>query len=204
MIRIRNSYTAAIAGAASLGAALTIWVVPAVANRQAAPPVDALGAVSAIGGAGISKVPPAIQSAAGQISENAGIGNVLLTQTHRLAGPLGAGRSGLYAFPTTKGAVCFVVTEAVSSSSCVSHFDRSTVSVGALAYVGPEAGVPLSVVGLAPNSVHSIAVIVNGVPHAVAISRNAFFYQAPAGTPITALEAIFVRFDDGTITRTPF
>jgi hypothetical protein len=141
-------------------------------------------------------LPEVVQDAQNNLNRT-GPGAVMRGQTRILASGLGTNRVGVYAVPTTGGAVCYVVSEATYGLSCVDLFERRTGNVQWMHYSGP--GVSQTVTGIATDAVTDVKVVVNGVPHDAILRRNAFFWQAGAGVRREDIEALLVRQADGDV-----
>ena len=189
---------AAVAGAALIGAVLAAAVttgdratavrLPAVAHEMRAfdePPLPR------------GEIPGVVEQAQANLGR-AGHGAVVDGQTRRLAAGLGRNRVGIFAFPTTGGAICFVVSEQTYAATCVDSFRRSAANVRPLIYAGE--GAPVTVAGLARNGVRSVKVLVRGAPEDAAIRGNAFYWQSrEAGVTRGDVDALHVRQADGEV-----
>jgi hypothetical protein len=113
-------------------------------------------------------------------------GQQLPAQSRLLLGNPGGSNAGIYAYPTTKGRVCFLIT--IGGGGCVTAADPSAWGIA----LNP--GGSLAVYGLVPNTVRSVDVVVGGTSVPARIGQNAFFYeqQTLTDTP-TALVATFAN-----------
>lgn len=96
-----------------------------------------------------------------------------------------AGDTGLdiYAYPTSKGRVCFTTSR--GGGGCVSRSDP--FAWGAFVPSRLEPGVTVQYLGVVPNAVRAVTVIDDGEKPAL-MGENAFFYElAYDGTLPTAL-----------------
>ena len=136
------------------------------------------------------EVPEVIRRAEESLGR-AGHGGVVEGQTRRLAAGLGRNRVGIFAFPTTGGAICFVVSERTYAATCVDSFSRAAANVRPIVYSGEDA--PVTVAGLATDGVRSVAVIVDGTAEDAALRGNAFYWQAEDGVTRDDVDRLSVR-----------
>lgn len=146
------------------------------------------------------EVPEEVQRAQQQLPDPRAQGVAIPGHVWRLAAGLGMSRVAIYAFPTTGGAVCLVVSETTHAATCVDSFDRRTGSVRFVMYEG--VGTALTILGLASDAVTSISVLVEASAHEAVLRGNAFFWQSsdPAASS-ESLTALLVTQADGTVVR---
>lgn len=118
-------------------------------------------------------------------------GRQLGDQSRVLARGLGATGLDIYAYPTSKGRVCFTTSR--GGGGCVDQ--AHPFAWGAFV---PSAGDPaqlLQVIGLVPNNVKSVSVVTGGASTLATLRRNAFFYESAYGgrTP----DALVLAYRDG-------
>jgi hypothetical protein len=89
---------------------------------------------------------------------------------------LGATRVGLFAAPTERGAVCFLINERTYSGTCASEFPSEHGNLVISLYWGE--GVPFTVAGLASDDVRSVSVVVDGQAQRSVLRNNVFFWQS--------------------------
>lgn len=121
-----------------------------------------------------------------------------------LARDMGVAKTTVYAFPTERGAVCYVAVAASSTASCVPPDFPSMRgrlgNLGWMIYFGADTR--LTVLGVAMDSVVGVDVVLNSGVERARLVRNSFFWESRDGdTPRTALKALIARQRDGTETR---
>jgi hypothetical protein len=191
--------------AVSFAASALIVVIPAVGSS----PPSAESQVGALTGGSLSQalatdsVPSGISGTMAMLpGADADQGSPVSSDVHELMSGLGLDHAGLYAYPTTSGSVCVVATEPVPVGTCVDTFDQPTTPIAVDVY--SEVGVPPSVMGIAPNDVTGVEVVVNGVDEPATVSDNGVYYQAPAGTSADAITGVVAEYADGTSETQPF
>jgi hypothetical protein len=132
-------------------------------------------------------------------ANHSGPGEVIPGQTRRLADGLGVSRVGVYAFPTTGGHVCFVVSEGTYAATCVDSLERALGNVQWLNYSGE--GMPQTIAGIASDSVNDVKVVVNGEAQTATLSRNSFFWQGAPAVTRDDIDALLVRQSDGEVVQ---
>lgn len=131
-------------------------------------------------------------------------GDARLERGRLLLSNVGTTGRDVYAFPTTRGRVCVVVS--AFSAGCVHAFTREhpvDVSVGD----PDQAGIGESVIvaGIAPNEVVKVVVLADDGAHRAQVRNNAFFYQlADNAVTVGAVNGLVVGFRDGTSTTMTF
>lgn len=132
------------------------------------------------------------------VPEELSPGALRLGQGRRLLVGVGSRERTLYAWPTTKGAVCVLVAGEVGTCD-----DRVTEKVPVVAVQGdPDAlgsGQPGLVAGLVTDDVVRVDVRVGGVVSRARLANNGFLYEL--GTQDRLADAIVAGYRDG-VTRT--
>lgn len=130
--------------------------------------------------AGTADMPEQVQNGAMRLAE----GRLLLSG-------LGTTNARLYAMPTTKGRVCYVLTGGPASCAGAFAADRP---VGIVRF-DPDAldsGLPMSVFGLTANNVRAVDIVVAGVTYRAQLANNAYFFEVPtAGSQPESLRVTF-------------
>jgi hypothetical protein len=148
-----------------------------------------------------SAVPASVKQFEDSVTARAGYGAARRDQVRLLARGLGRHGVSVYAFPTVGGAVCYVVDEATYVASCAPRFHADNGNVVYGTYSG--LGTPQTVMGVAPDSVKGVSVVVNGAAMPATLTHNVFFWQAPAGVQASDVTALRVRQANGeTVTVT--
>jgi hypothetical protein len=181
----------AVAAATVLGAfhdSATAVDLPPVARQMSAftkqPPLSA------------SAVPASVKQFEDMVTGRAGYGAARSDQVRLLARGLGRHGVNVYGFPTAGGAVCYVVEEATYVASCAPRFHADDGNVVYGTYSG--LGTPQTVMGVAPDGVKAVAVVVKGAPVSATLRNNVFFWQAPDGVQATDITALRIRQANGT------
>jgi hypothetical protein len=106
-------------------------------------------------------------------------------------------RVRLYAVPTTNGNVCFQVTRTLENScSLAGRFNLMAVDQG-----GPHRCIPTHVVGIVPDRVRAVDVVVHGRARRAHLGGNGFIYELrPAFSP-SAITAIALTLRNGARTE---
>jgi len=182
----------AVAAAAVLGAfrdSATAVDLPPVARQMSAftkqAPLNA------------NAVPASVKQFEDSVTGRAGYGAARGDQVRLLARGLGRHGVSVYGFPTVGGAVCFVVDEATYVASCAPRFHADNGNVVYGTYSG--LGTPQTVMGVAPDGVKAVSVVVNGAATSATLRNNVFFWQAPDGVQASDITALRVRQANGTI-----
>ena len=173
---------------AVLGIAAAIGTVAAAAVFAASPPPskgndivssygalargrtsnDALPAAISRGIAAMNAQPPAVDDSLYE-------GRELGAESRLLLRGVGHNRLDIYAYPTSKGRVCFTTSR--GGGGCVDREHQFTWG----AFV-PGASSPdqtLQLIGLVPNDVTSVTVVRDGKAAAATVANNAFFWESP-------------------------
>lgn len=129
------------------------------------------------------------------VTESARPGALVTGDSRLLLSGLGAQRARFYAFPTSKGGVCYVIT--AGPASCAREVSRSSPVVGQYDPDRVGAGTPMALYGLLPNEAVGVDIVVAGEARRAVVGRNAFFYQLSPSDPAGA-SAIVIKFRDGT------
>jgi hypothetical protein len=131
-------------------------------------------------------------------------GEPLAGDSRLLLSGLGVGNTSLYAWPTTEGGVCFAWD--VGAGGCQLHFPRGEHRATFMGIDPDEPGVgaPGTLVGIVPDDVVAVDVVVRGVQHSAVLERNGLFYELPDGSCTNwAFEQLIVKYRDGTSYTVP-
>jgi hypothetical protein len=109
-------------------------------------------------------------------------GQALMHQARVLMTDAGTAKRTIYAYPTSRGRVCAVLTD--YSSGCLDGFRDRFGDVDFTFGSG-------IVWGLAPNSVTAVDIYTGGVRHQARLENNVYFFEG--GTP----QQLLVHFRDG-------
>jgi hypothetical protein len=123
------------------------------------------------------------------------MGSAIGGEVRQLFADAGRNRVSLYAFPTTNGYVCYVLTESASPGSCVGRFARNQPIAWSV-YSGET--VSPSIAGLVSDEVVSVEVVVKGTERSALLAHGAFFYQPRDATAIADFDGLRVTLKDGT------
>jgi hypothetical protein len=136
-----------------------------------------------------------------QVSPALRVGTPSLRSSRRLLADVGSWHGAIYAAPTERGNVCYLVTG--GPETCPAGFSQmSPVDVMVFDRDELRRGSPAAVAGLAPNDVAGVTVVVEGTGHPARIDNNAYFYELydpTAGSP----ESLVIRYRDGTSLTMP-
>ncbi len=119
-------------------------------------------------------------------------GQELANRSRLLISNVGTSGATIYAYPTSKGRVCFINT--IAGGGCVTHTDPF-----AWGETPTDDGKTVMVYGIAPNSVRSVSVIAGGMSVAATLQRNAFYFEQSVSRP--APSAIIATFENGSTQR---
>lgn len=129
----------------------------------------------------------------GAIAESARPGALLTNESRLLLTRLGVQHARFYAFLTSKGGVCYVIT--AGPAGCAQEVSRSVPAIGQYDPDRVGAGTPMAFYGLLPNDATAVDIVVDGNPRPAVVAQNAFFYQLGASDPASA-NAIVIKFRD--------
>jgi hypothetical protein len=122
-----------------------------------------------------------------------------LTQRSRLVmDGVGSMMATVYAAVTDKGEVCQVSSNGLPSG-CFSSFDDFTGHITWSVATSANGSDPPVVLGLIPDSVRSISVIVTGATFEATLGENSFAYQLSQGDQWP--DALVITYTDGTTFR---
>jgi hypothetical protein len=152
-----------------------------------------------------ARVPAAIRAeaehgftASDEVPEALRPGHLRLDEARLLLVNLGSAKLAIYAWPTAKGSVCYLVAGLVGG--CDKRLtDEYPVSVVGGDPDAPGRGRPGIVAGLVTDDVVRVDVRAAGELHRAEVANNAYFVELPVHAG--AAEAILTRAHDGT-TRT--
>lgn len=122
-------------------------------------------------------------------------GPIRIGQGKKLMTGLGVRDATLYAWPTTKGHVCFYLADL--AGTCPSRL-TARLPVGA-AVIDPDAlgsGEPMIVMGLVTDDVSSVEVRAGGTASLARLANNAFFHEIDP--EVRAVDAVTVHYRNGT------
>lgn len=198
-----NKWNVISVSAASLAAAGLILTLPAMGSNKP-PAVSQVSALSSASTAvSASSVPQSITELMANVpGPNAGQGSPIHTAIHRLMSSVDGSQTDIYAYPTTSGSVCVIASDVVPVGTCVEHFDRKAMPIGADIYV--ERGRAPTLFAVVPDDCVGVDVIVNGEARQGILANSAVFYQAEAGTAPSAITGVVAHFQDGTSSTQKF
>jgi hypothetical protein len=149
----------------------------------------------------VDRVPPGTaRQLVGMAGVMPGSGRVELRSARLLATGIGPSGARLYAAPTTRGRICYVVASPLLTFNCLRQLDHG-LFVQVVDRDGPGGHAPY-VFGLADDSVASVRLEVGRTLHDARLSRNAFTYTLPrAGLRAQAVRALVVTRRDGSSQR---
>jgi hypothetical protein len=142
------------------------------------------------------RVPASVVDAVTRFAKTVSVGRVRTSKGRLLLSKLGPDRRSIYAFPTTKGAVCFNVTGIVEGS-CMRAFrvGEPAALVGAIFY--DPGGDHAELAGITKDGVRRVQVLVHGRPHAAVFGHDAWYYRLPRGLPMAAAKKLIVTLKNG-------
>ena len=180
---------AALATTSRTGSAEAVTNLPPAAEEMRAFNAPALPTAA---------VPPVVAAEERSLPDSANLGEAVAGETRLLRSGLGKNRVRIYAFPTTKGGVCTVVTEATTIATCVPKFFPHQGYTGWSLYSGPST--PQTIAGIAADSVTAVEVVVNSRRVDADLKGNSFFWQSedPA-LERKAVTALVVQQADGRV-----
>jgi hypothetical protein len=136
------------------------------------------------------------------------LGRGLGDQSRLLLSDLGVAKTELWAWPTETGGVCWAWD--AGAGGC--HLDWAFQAERWGRYVGfmsidPDehrVGAPTVLVGIVPDRVARVDLVVAGVSVPAVVDRNGVFYELPSTRCVPAdVEEVRVTFDDGTVETGP-
>lgn len=136
-----------------------------------------------------------------QVSDALRPGTPSLPSSRLLLADVGSWHGAIYAAPTERGNVCYLVTG--GPETCPIRFTQA-FPVDAMVFDRDEVGRghPAVVAGLVPNDAAAVTVVVEGVGHRARIGDNAFFYELE--NPLApSPQALVIRYRDGTSLEMP-
>lgn len=138
-------------------------------------PSDAVPARIANGVASINASQAAVSNDLYEGVENVERSRLLLSH-------LGTMGLSIFAYPTSKGRVCF--TTSIGGGGCITRSEPN----GWTEIVPPRvsSGSPIIVAGIVPSSVTAVTVTIGGRGEAAQLGRNGFFYEHPYDSSLPA------------------
>jgi len=127
-------------------------------------------------------------------------GAALTGEARDLLSGLGTADDTISAYPTSSGAVCYMIKGA---GSCANLETWPWNTVGFTYSVFSTRADGVRVFGIASDNVASISVVVGGVSNSAILHNNAFYYQLPQGTGDSDIERIVATWNDGSIHTVP-
>jgi hypothetical protein len=126
------------------------------------------------------------------------LGKPVPDESRLLLSGLGAGAAKLYAWPTSEGWVCWAWD--AGAGSCAPDFAHGRVRASMMGIDPDElgVGVPGVIVGIVPDDVVAVHVVVDGVEYPAILGGNGFFYELP--TPKCSpksFDSVWLTFRDG-------
>jgi hypothetical protein len=132
------------------------------------------------------------------------LGDPIADESRLLLSGLGVGKTSLYAWPTTTGAVCWAWDD--GAGACAHDFARGETRA---IYMGIDpddegVGAPGNLLGVVPDDVVAVDVQVRGEQQAAVVQGNGFFYELPDGSCTNwAFESFTVRYRNGSADTVP-
>ena len=120
-------------------------------------------------------------------------------------------RTSLYAWPTTKGGVCWAWDQEGSggydgAGGCIRDFPQAEMRIVFMG-IDPDddgIGAPGTLAGVVPDDVAGAQVQVRGVAQAAIVERNGIFYELPDGScTFWAFESLTATYRDGSSDTVP-
>lgn len=199
--RSHNRTVALLAFAAAVGALAALAVLGAFSRSASAfelPPVAKKMRAFTAPPLQQATVPPNLRTGLDRLSDPQSTGSAILTEVRLLRDNVGVNRVGVFAVPTTGGAVCLLVNERTYVATCAPEFSRRQGNLVIALYSGE--GVPFTVAGLASDEVKSVAVEVNGHAQQSTLENNVFFWQSESESVTReSLNAIRAEQVDGSM-----
>lgn len=131
-------------------------------------------------------------------------GRVVVSEGQQLLNNLGPSSRAIYAFPTTTGGVCYVITGV--AQGCKHSFpvgEPATID-GDTLYPPSQNGPVSEMGGLTEDDVTNVQVVVNGVAHETSFGDDAWYYSFPdSETPPSAVTAVRVTLKGGAAVTVP-
>jgi hypothetical protein len=131
-------------------------------------------------------------------------GDPLPEESRLLLSGLGVRSMSLYAWPTTKGWVCWAWAE--GAGGCLRDFADGKTRVAFMGIDPDDGGIgyPGTLVGVVPDDVKAAQVQVDGVTQAAIVEGNGVFYELPDGSCTNwAFESLAATYRDGTSNTVP-
>jgi hypothetical protein len=132
------------------------------------------------------------------------LGDAIPDESRLLLSDLGVKKSSLYAWPTTKGWVCWAWDE--GAGGCLPDFAHGETRV-AFSGIDPDdegLGYPGTLVGVVPDDVAAAEVQVRGVGDTALVQSNGIFYELPDGSCTNwAFESLTATYRDGSSVSVP-
>lgn len=119
----------------------------------------------------------------------------LLGEARDLASGLGTAGDTITAFPTSDGAVCYMV---MGAGSCGFLDSRDPVGAGiTFGILSTRITGTTRLFGVASDEVASVNVVIDGIEHPAILRNNAFYYQLPQGISERDVEGVVATWTDG-------
>ena len=139
----------------------------------------------------MTNLPPGITNRAG---------TPLPKDARDLATDLGTDNDTITAFPTSKGAVCYMI---LGAGSCADLKTWPWNTVGFTFSIFSTRAGGARVFGIASEKVASVSVVIGGVPHATILENHALYYQLPPGAHQSEIQRIGATWKDGSTHAVP-
>lgn len=121
-------------------------------------------------------------------------GRALSGEARDLLSGLGTADDTITAYPTSSGAVCYMI-EGAGSCANLETWPWDTVGFTYSVFSTQAGGV--RVFGIASDKVTSVSVVVGGVSNPATLQNNAFYYQLPSGVDEGDVQQIVATWTDG-------
>jgi hypothetical protein len=131
-----------------------------------------------------------------QVSDALRPGTPDLLSSRLLLADVGSWHGAIYAAPTERGNVCYLVTG--GPETCPSGFTQA-FPVDVMVFDRDEVGRgnPAAVAGLVPDDVAAVTVVVEGAGHPARLDGNAYFYELDDPLAVSP-QSLLIRYRDGT------
>lgn len=127
-------------------------------------------------------------------------GKPLTGKARDLLSGLGTADDTLTAYPTTSGAVCYMILGAGSCAN-LETWPWNTVGFTFSIFSTRDGGT--RVFGIASDKVASVRVEIGGVEHPMILENNALYYQVPPGERDSDIQQLVATWKDGSVHPVP-
>lgn len=127
-------------------------------------------------------------------------GKVLTGKARDLLSGLGTAGDTITAYPTSSGAVCYMI-EGAGSCTNLAKWPWNTVGFTFSIFSTRDGGT--RVFGIATDQVTSVTVEIAGVEQPAVLEHNALYYQLPPGVHDSDIQQVTATWDDGSVHSVP-